>query len=325
MKMKMFIAPTLEEAMAQVRAELGPDAVILSERDEDGRVEVRAAVERSFTHRHAAPKFAAPAPAYDLTRDTLTASLRWHGAPDGFTHMVSEAGSRLAAGLEPLGTLSAGIEGVLTFAPIHPRPEKSLFLVGMPGAGKSTAAAKLARQLSEPKAILEPVAADFDINGGTVRLAALSLKATVMNALTPDHLFRLLKDGENAKRRFVIDGPAFNPLDEGDMDRLKDLIFRMNVEPVLVMSAEGHPMDLEDNARAFAMAGVRRVILTKLDAVRRRGGAIAAISSARLSIAQLGLTPSVSGGLSPASASRVARLLLVDQAAPEAELLKGAA
>jgi flagellar biosynthesis protein FlhF len=101
------------------------------------------------------------------------------------------------------------------------------------------------------------------------------------------------------------------------------LISWLKVEPVLVLAADGNPMDMEDNARAFAAAGCRRVILTKLDAVRRRGGAIAAISSARLSIAQLGLTPSVTGGLVPASASRIAQLLIAGS--PEAELLKGAA
>ena len=41
MKMKMFVGRTEEEAMAMVRAEMGSDAVILSTRDEDGRVEIR--------------------------------------------------------------------------------------------------------------------------------------------------------------------------------------------------------------------------------------------------------------------------------------------
>ena len=49
MKMKMFVGRTEEEAMAMVRAEMGPDAVILSTRDEEGRVEVRAAIEQDHT------------------------------------------------------------------------------------------------------------------------------------------------------------------------------------------------------------------------------------------------------------------------------------
>ncbi|MFM2273834.1 MAG: hypothetical protein RL702_2899 [Pseudomonadota bacterium] len=38
MKMKMFVGRTEEEAMDMVRAEMGPDAVVLSVRDEEGRV-----------------------------------------------------------------------------------------------------------------------------------------------------------------------------------------------------------------------------------------------------------------------------------------------
>lgn len=323
MKMKMFTGPTVEEAMTKVREEMGPDAVILSTRDEDGHVEIRAAVERSFGHKFAAPKFAEARPQFDQTRSDLTAMLRWHAAPDGFVHMVADAGARLGAGLEQLGVLSAGLEGVLTFAPLQPGLERSIFLVGPPGSGKTTAAAKLALQLSAPSEPLEPVSADFDMTGQAARLAALTLKPTISVALTPDALQRLVQDRDDIAQRLVVDGPPFNPLDEGDMRRLSDLISRMNIEPVLVLSAEGHPMELEDNARAFSGAGVRRVILTKLDAVRRRGGVIAAISSTRLSIAQLGMTPSVRGGLVPASAIRVAQLLVAGST--EAELLKGAA
>jgi len=322
MKMKMFVGKTEEEAMALVRAEMGPDAVILSTRDEDGRVEIRAAIERSFSNL-ATPKFAEARPKFDETRSQLSSSLRWHGAPDGFTQMVAEAGGRLGAGMEQINSLSVGIEGLLTFNPLNPHPDKSIFLVGPHGHGKTTAAAKIAVLLSDPASPLEAVAADFDASGQVARLAALMLKATVTNAISPDHLIRLVREADDRGSKLIIDGPPFNPLDEADMKRLSDLISRMNVEPVLVLSAEGHPEDIEDNARAFAQVGCRRVILTKLDAVRRRGGAIAAISSSRLSIAQLGLTPSISGGLAPASASQIARLLMAGQ--PEAELLKGAA
>jgi flagellar biosynthesis protein FlhF len=323
MKMKMFVGRTEEEAMAMVRAEMGPDAVILSTRDEDGRVEIRAAVERNFGQKFAAPKFAEVRPMFDETRSQLSSTLRWHGAPDGFVHMVAEAGGRLGAGLEALGSLSAGIEGVLTFNPLNPRPAKSLLLVGPPGSGKTTAVAKIASQLSDRKHPLEAVAADFDASGQVARLAALMLKTSVTFALSPDHLMRLVREADDRSERLVIDCPSFNPLEDADMKRCSDLISYMNVEPVLVLSAEGHPMEIEDNARAFAQAGCKRVILTKIDAVRRRGGAIAAISSARLSIAQLGLTSSVRGGLAPASAGRIARLFVTGTT--EAEMLKGAA
>lgn len=323
MKMKMFVGRSEEEALAMVRAEMGPDAVILSTREEDGRVEVRAAVERSFSHRYAAPRFAEPKPVFDETRSFLASSLRWHGAPEGFVQLVAEAGGRLGAGLEPLGSLSAAIEGVLTFNPLNPEPKKSLLLVGPPGSGKTTAVAKIARYLSDRRKPLIPVAADFDASGQAARLAALTMKPTVASAISPDHLMRLVRESDDRGGRLVIDCPSFNPLDDADMKRCSDLISYMNVEAVLVLGADGHPMELEDNARAFAALGCRRAILVRLDAVRRRGGAIAAISSARLSIAQLGLASNMAAGLTPASAGRIARLLVTGAA--EAEQLKGAA
>ncbi|OYW42084.1 MAG: hypothetical protein B7Z38_06190 [Rhodobacterales bacterium 12-64-8] len=326
MKMKMFVGRTEEEALAMIRAEMGPDAVILStrEREDDGYFEVRAAIERSFGQK-ATPKFAEIRPVYDETRSQLSSTLRWHGAPDGFVHMVSEASARLGAGMEPHAALAAGMDGALTFNPINPRPEKSLLLVGPHGSGKTTAVAKIARFLSDKAHPIEPVAADFDSSGQVARLAALMLKPSVTFALSPDHLMKIVRDADDRGQRLVIDCPSFNPLDEADMRRCSDLISYMNVEPVLVLAADGHPMELEDNARAFAQAGCRRVILTRIDAVRRRGGAIAAISSARLSIASLGLTSNARCGLTPASSERIARLFVAGADVVEAGQLKGAA
>jgi flagellar biosynthesis protein FlhF len=326
MKMKMFVARTEEEALAMIRAEMGPDAVILStrEREDDGYFEVRAAIERSFGQK-ATPKFAEIRPVYDETRSQLSSALRWHGAPDGFVHMVSEASARLGAGMEPHAALAAGLDGALTFNPLNPRPEKSLLLVGPHGSGKTTATVKIARFLSDKKHPIEPVAADFDSSGQVARLAALMLKPSVTFTLSPDHLMKLVREADDRGQRLVIDCPSFNPLEEADMKRCSDLISYMNVEPVLVLAADGHTMELEDNARAFAQMGCRRVILTRIDAVRRRGGAIAAISSARLSISSLGLTSNARCGLTPASSERIARLFMAGADVVEADQLKGAA
>ncbi|HEU4530610.1 MAG TPA: hypothetical protein VFR59_05460, partial [Steroidobacteraceae bacterium] len=45
MKIKRYVAPTMREAIAQVRAEQGPEAVILSNRRIDGGMEVIAAID----------------------------------------------------------------------------------------------------------------------------------------------------------------------------------------------------------------------------------------------------------------------------------------
>ena len=65
------------------------------------------------------------------------------------------------------------------------------------------------------------------------------------------------------------------------MASLQDLLAVINAEPVLVISAEGHPEDLNEAASAFARCGVRRAIVTKLDVTRRRGGIVSALISAK--------------------------------------------
>ncbi len=336
MKMKMFAAPTEEEALALVHEELGQDAVILSTYDdENGRVEIRAAVDRVFNHRFAPPEGSAVRPIFeplpegrheamrDDMRDGLSQALAARGAPDGFIHLVAQAGARMGPGLERQGALSAGIEGVLTFAPIQPGIDRSLLLIGPHGSGKTTATAKLSLQFSGGDSPMPAISADLDVNGQSTRLAALTKSPRVSAVYSPESLIKTVKLRQADGERMVIDGPSFNAVDDEDLLRLKALISCMEIEPVLVLSAAGHPLDLEDDARAFAQCGVRRAILTGLDAVRRPGAAIAALSSARLSIAQLGMGPSMASGLAPASAERIARLLLDGQ--PETEMLKGAA
>ncbi len=336
MKMKMFAAPTEEEALALVREELGPDAVILSTYDdENGRVEVRAAVERVFSHRFAPPQGETVRPFFnqmsdiraeqrqDTMRDGLSAALHAKGAPDAFIHLVAQAGAKMGPGLERQGALSAGLEGALTFAPIQPGVDRSLLLIGPHGSGKTTATAKLSLQFAHSDSPMPALSADLDVNGQAARLAALMRAPRVAAVFSPDSLFKTVRQRQDEGERLLIDGPSFNAASDQDMMRLKALISCMEVEPVLVISASAHPLDLEDDARAYAQCGVRRVIVTGLDAVRRPGAAIAAISSARLSIAQLGMGPSMASGLAPASAERIARLLLDGQ--PETELLKGAA
>ncbi len=330
MRMKLFSGATMDEAMAAMRAELGPDAVVLSTCDEPGCIEVRAAVERPIHSRFAAPLFSEARPTFDMaTRNRLEDVLAWHGAPEGFSEIVVNAGMKLMGDSADAGpALSAGIEGVLSFAPVHADTRKAVLLVGPPGGGKTSAAARLERTTQGEDKRFRAISADFDACGGHARLAAYVERADVALFKTPEALQRRLLEENNNQTKLVIDGPSINPVSPADISRLRNLLYNLDVEPVLVMSAEGHPADLEDNARAFKSVGVKRVILTKLDGVRRRGGAFAAISSSRLSIAQLSLTQIISGGLIPATPLRIARLLL--ETAPESGSgsnmsLKGAA
>ena len=79
-----------------------------------------------------------------------------------------------------------------------------------------------------------------------------------------------------------------------------------------------------DSARAFQRAGVRRAIHIKLDVARRRGGAIAALTSAGIAFSHLAITPFIGGGLVPAAPSRLSQLL-IEESRGDVIALRGAA
>lgn len=335
MRMKMFAAESLEAAKAMIFAEMGDEAIILSEREVPGGVEVRAATDklgggmvpsesRILTRLGAAPP---PRLVESPVRNRVRDSLLWHGTPERFAERIADAGISNGGfdGTEPGTALAAGLEHTITCDPIPPAPHRNIVLVGSPGHGRTATAAKLTRRAAVAKAEVLPVAADLDLTAGGAQLAAYLEKEQnqIRSVTNPEDLFKLLKTIEDEGKRCIIDMPAIIPFDQDDMASLQDLLAVIDAEPVLVISAEGHPEDLNEAARAFARCGVRRAIVTKLDVTRRRGGIVSALISAKIAFSHLAITPFIGGGLVPATPSRLAQLLTED--APAHVALKGAA
>ncbi len=334
MRMKMFAAESFEAAKALIFAEMGEDAIILSEREIPGGVEVRAATDklgggmvpndsRILTRLGATPS---PRLVESPIRNRVRDALLWHGAPKRFAERTADMGAKGGiGGAEPTVAIAAGLESVLSCDPIPALPDRSIVLVGSPGHGRTATAAKLTRRAAVANVELMPIAADLDATAGDAQLAAyLELERDQIRGVsTPDDLFSLLKGLKQDGKRSIIDLPAIVPFDQEDMASLQDLIPVIDAEPVLVISAEGHPEDQAEAAIAFARVGVRRAIVTKLDVTRRRGGIVSALSAAKIAISHLAVTPFIGGGLVPATPARLAQLLTED--APADVALKGAA
>jgi len=121
---RRFVGSSMREVYGKVRAALGPDALILEQRAEDGRVEVVAALE-------APPGTAGPG------RSQIVARLREAG-------LGSALIARLPATLRRAEDVLSAIAASIPCAP-PPQPLCGRFrLVGPPGAGKTTALIKLA-------------------------------------------------------------------------------------------------------------------------------------------------------------------------------------
>ncbi|MEL7482146.1 MAG: flagellar biosynthesis protein FlhF-like protein [Pseudomonadota bacterium] len=328
MRMKMFAADNFDAARALVLAEMGESAVILSEREVDGGVEVRAATDGPLRGGADKPLFLRGGDGVDTEIQTVLSyrvrdALTWHGAPRRFIDRLAHAAD--TALTEPVDAIASGLGSLVTCDPLPTRPDRDILLVGPPGHGRTATAAKLTRRAAMAKTEILPVAADFDATAGGQQLSAYleRERAQVRIAADPDALFSVLDEARRHGERCVIDLPAIVPFDREDLARLSDLLAVIDAEPILVLSAEGHPDDQAEAMRAFASVGIQRAILTKLDVARRRGGAISALSGAKVAISHLAVTPFIGGGLVPATHSRLAALLMED--APGEVALKGAA
>ncbi len=123
-KARRFVGASVREVYAQVRAQLGPDALILEQRSQGGRVEVLAGLEVD----EAPPR---------LPREMLLRGLRELGlGPRALAH--------LPATINSPRDVEMGLGQAIPCTP-PPEPLCGTFrFIGPPGAGKTTALIKLA-------------------------------------------------------------------------------------------------------------------------------------------------------------------------------------
>lgn len=316
MRIRTFTARTMGEALREVRAELGRDAIILGNRDTSHGVEVTAAIDPQDQPE----SFAINDP--DLGEnilplgntdgddelpeeaERLLRAVAFHGAPIE----VNERLCRRAAEVNDPSlavSLAAGIEDTFRFMPFGRPSDNALVLVGPPGAGKTIVAAKFAVESILSGRPLKIATTDIERPGGEMRL--MELAAILDNhpvRLTPGR--RLEWSGPR-----IIDTEGVNPFDDADMQKLRETISANDAEPVLVLPAGGDPYEYEDIANVFAELGVTRLIATRLDTARRIGGILAAASTG-LVFAAAGASPVIADGLHSLTPTSLARLILND-------------
>ncbi|MDF1720645.1 MAG: hypothetical protein P1U65_08220 [Minwuia sp.] len=315
MRIRTFTARTMSEALREVRAELGRDAVILGNRDTANGVEVTAAIDpqdQPETFRITDPDLGenvlplGNAEDDDLPEEAehLLRAIAFHGAPIE----VNERLCRRAAEVNDpsvMLSLAAGIEDVFRFAPLGRPSDNALVLVGPPGAGKTIVAAKFAVESVLAGRPLKIATTDVERPGGEMRLMEL---AQILDnrpvRLSPGR--RLEWSGPR-----IIDTEGVNPFDDIDIQKLRETIEINDAEPVLVLPAGGDPYEYEDIAHVFAELGVTRLIATRLDTARRIGGIMAAAATG-LSFAAAGASPVIADGLHPLTPNSLARLILND-------------
>jgi flagellar biosynthesis protein FlhF len=346
MRLRTFHATTMKEAMARVRAEMGPDAIIVYafERKRGRGVEVRAAAEGpppppaergrvqgaegSLAGAAGAPKVArkprapngaaAHAPAKPAaprvnSAEVIRRALAFHGLPGTLATVLSE----LAANMKETDAalmLGHALDARLAFRPLPVRPPMPIMLVGGPGVGKTVTTAKLAARARLAGHQVRVVTTDTLRSGAIEQLAKLLsvLKLEPDIAETPEALAAWLhaQEAEAKSAVFLIDTPGTNTLLGSERADLSRFIKAGALEPVLVHAAGADCDEAAADAKLFAALGVRRMITTRLDGARRLGSLLAAADAAHLGIAEVSLSPYLSEPLSALTSVTLARILL---------------
>lgn len=305
MRLKLFRAADMAEALAQARATLGPDALILDSRRIAGGVELTAALDPAEPAAPALPPVPplperpACRPAAPAADDGPARVLAYHGVPAALRAALEHAAGTL-------GTLEQALAARIGFAPLSwARP---LLLAGPPGAGKTLTAARLATRLVLSGLRPLVITADGRRAGAAEQLAAYTrlLGLDLIVADTPALLARALaRRGPGAP--VLIDGWGIDPLAEADIAALRALAEAAGAGLVAVLPAGADPDEAAEHAAALHAAGARVGVATRLDLARRLGAVLAA--AAILPLAEAGLGPGAADGLVPATPALLAARL----------------
>ncbi|OJW28133.1 MAG: hypothetical protein BGO51_24900 [Rhodospirillales bacterium 69-11] len=285
MRLKLFRAANMADAMARVRAELGNDALILGSRPVQEGVEITAALEPAAT---------APLPAEEPGRAEL---LAFHGVPPMLHGALVRRPLDEALGRAlPFGELTLSGES---------RP---LLLAGMPGAGKTLTVARLATRLVLAGVAPMVITADGKRAGATEQLAAFTrlLGLTLIVASHPVTLGRALARRATGTP-VLIDCPGSDAFDRGQMEELRALAAAADGTIALVLPAGLQVEEAADLARAYAAQGAQWLVGTRLDLARRFGGLLAAAAAAPLTLVEAGIGPGAADGLVPLTPRELAR------------------
>jgi len=212
-------------------------------------------------------------------------------------------------------TLTRVVELRYATAPIPNTPRRPLMLIGPPGSGKTTIAAKLAARSVLHGQKPELITTDTVRSGAVSQIENLAeaMQISVSSAETPAELRAKIQSVfHNAEELppIIIDTPATNPYAASEINDLQKFILASEAEPILILPAGGDGAELADHAKAFSKLGATRVIVSKLDASRRIGGLLSAIDTARLPIANLSSSPYLGRAFEVAKPELLAKKLL---------------
>jgi flagellar biosynthesis protein FlhF len=314
MRLRTLIAPTMGQAMDMLRRELGDDAIIVSTETTDHGTKIVAAIEEDEPEVPSYGTVSGDPLGSNMAEDPIDVvheALLLHGLPNRLLERLIDTSFVVGAD-EPIAALAGALGEIFTFDPLVGRgPNQPLILFGAPGAGKTVTVAKLAARAVFAKRKVRLITTDTIRAGGIEQLEVFAriMKLPLHIAETDRQLARLV-DGCAPDEYVLIDTPGVNPYSPRDMAEIQSFAKAVPAEPVLVLAAGGDVVDAMEQAQEFATLGITRMLVTRLDMVRRLGSILAAADAAAFAFSDCSITPAVADGLNPIDPMGLAKMLM---------------
>ncbi len=344
MRLKTYIAPTMQDAMRLIREEIGDDAVIISSAPNTAGKGISVTVAQDEepddweagneqVGKTILPHKIADIIQSDILQPNSTANnnsaissaiiekiahiLAINSTPqeqsEKIISCIQQNQMQLPENLEDVSAvLASALAANYNFSPVnYDGPGTRTMLIGTAGAGKTLTAVKMAARITKAGHTPIVISTDYKKAGSAEQLTALTnvLGARLYTADNRIELKKILADCPSDSR-VIIDSASSNPYDFTEMKELAEFAGLQEIQPVLIYPAGGDPAEATEIANAFSYLGVERIIITRLDFARRYGGLLALAHAANFSFAHFTGTDKILGDFTVASAEQLANLLL---------------
>jgi flagellar biosynthesis protein FlhF len=327
MQVKRFRESTVRGALAAVKRDLGPDALVLSTmlvpmrgwRRLTGRREVEVTAGLAVDVSESRPPALTVPVAPDLAPadEDLVARLTAAGLERALAVEVAAAVPRRVRRTASPAVIRDAVAGrIALLATGGDAPAAIEVFVGPPGAGKTTTIAKIAAQdRARRTARWTLVAADGYRVGAVeqLRLYADILSASFAVARTPQDLERVLA---GSKPPLLVDTAGRSPDDRGVQDVYSVLAGRQDVRTHLVLPASTSARDAARICDSYEPARPECVVLTRVDEADSVAPLVRVLRERRLGVSFLGNGQRVPEDLYPATPELLAAAVLGDRLVP---------
>jgi flagellar biosynthesis protein FlhF len=321
MRLKSILARSMPEGMRRVREQFGDSAVIVQTQESDAGVLITVAMDADPPARPSPARQVAaegpvpasfPAALYQPgdSVETIADAMDRHAVPPHLADALTAAAEKVELD-DPVEVLATVLRERFAFAPVQATSTRgAIMLVGPAGAGKTVTVARLAAEAVLAGRKVTLVTADAARAGAMAQLGtfARALGIELHQAEKGSAVPRTGRGNELV----LIDGPAAGAFETEELRKVSDFAGLCAADPLLALPAGLDPSEAADIVGAYAALGARRLIGTRLDAVRRLGSLLAAADGLPIAFAGFTLSRSIGVPVDPAEPKSLA-LRLINQ------------